>query len=289
MNILHAIFVQPLTNLLFLLVAYLPGHDFGVAVILLTALIRLILWPLASKQLHSQKALTALQPEVNRLKEKYKNDPTKFNSATMELYKEKEVNPFSSCLPLLIQLPFLIGIFYVFRPFADPAYANLANPNGIVGQLYPWLKSLPGVASYIASTKAVSTMFLGIIDLAKPNVYLAIIASAAQFVQSKMLLPKKDPNAPKDPSAAISTQMTYFFPIITFVIALSLPSALPLYWFVTTAFAIAQQYLVFHRDVEKIEEEAVIEVAQKQKDKNTLRLAQGGRKARGGKHASKRK
>lgn len=271
---LHAIFVQPLTNLLFLFVSYLPGHDFGVAVILLTAFIRLILWPLASKQLHSQKALTAIQPEVNRLKEKYKNDPQKFNAATMELYKEKEVNPFSSCLPLLIQLPFLIGIFYVFRPFVDPAYANLSNPHGIVGQLYPFIKNLPAIKSYIASTASVSTMFLGTIDLAKPNVYLAILAAIAQFIQSKMLLPKKDPNAPKDASTAITSQMTYFFPIITFVIALRLPSALPLYWFVTTAFAIFQQYLVFHRDVEAIEEEAVIETTKSKK---------------AGKNASKRK
>jgi YidC/Oxa1 family membrane protein insertase len=272
---LHAIFVQPLTNLLFLFVSYLPGHDFGVAIILLTAFIRLILWPLASKQLHSQKALTAIQPEVNRLKAKYKNDPTKFNAATMELYKEKEVNPFSSCLPLLIQLPFLIGIFYVFRPFANAAYADLANPNGIVGQLYPAIKNLPGVASYISSTKAVSTMFFGVVNLAKPNVYLAIVAAAAQFFQSKMLLPKKDPNAPRDASAAISAQMTYFFPVMTFAIALTLPSALPLYWIVTTAFAILQQYLVFHRDVEAIEKEAVIETAKKPK--------------KAGKNASKRK
>jgi YidC/Oxa1 family membrane protein insertase len=266
---LHAIFVQPLTNLLFLLVSYLPGHDFGVAVILLTAIIRLILWPVASKQLHSQKALTALQPEVNRLKEKYKNDPTKFNSATMELYKEKEVNPFSSCLPLLIQLPFLIGIFYVFKPFADPAYANLSNPNGIVGQLYPFIKALPGVSSFIASTPAVSTMFFGVIDLAAvktiPNLVMGVMAGVLQFIQSKMLLPKKVPGAPKDPSAAISAQMTYLFPIMTVWIAYILPAALPLYWIVTTSFAILQQYLVFHHDVEQIEEEAVIETAKKSK------------------------
>jgi YidC/Oxa1 family membrane protein insertase len=281
---LHAIFVQPLTNLLFLLVAYLPGHDFGVAVILLTALIRLILWPLASKQLHSQKALTAIQPEVNRLKEKYKDDPTKFNTATMELYKEKEVNPFSSCLPLLIQLPFLIGIFYVFRPFAAEAYANLSNPNGIVGQLYPFIKGLPAVKSYIAGNQAISTMFFGLVDLAKPNMVLAAVASIAQFVQSKMLLPKKVEGAAKDPSAAISAQMTYFFPIITFMIALSLPSALPLYWSVTTGFAILQQYLVFHHDVEQIEEEAA-----KETKKNTPKNIKGAVKKQGGKHASKRK
>jgi YidC/Oxa1 family membrane protein insertase len=282
---LHAIFVQPLTNLLFFFVAYLPGHDFGIAIILLTAFIRLILWPLASKQLHSQKALTAIQPEVNRLKEKYKNDPTKFNQATMELYKEKEVNPFSSCLPLLIQLPFLIGIFYVFRPFALPAYADLSNPHGIVGQLYPFVKNLPAVKSYISSTAVVSTMFLGFVDLAKsvgkpisdyiPNLVLAALAAAAQFVQSKMLLPKKDPNAPRDPSAAISAQMTYFFPVMTFAIAFTLPSALPLYWLVTTLFAILQQYLVFHHDIDQIEEEAAIETERKPK--------------KVGKHASKRK
>lgn len=256
---LHSIFVQPFTNFLMLLVAYLPGHDFGVAVILLTVVIRAILWPLAAKQLHSQKSLTAIQPEVNRLKEKYKDDPQKFNQATMELYKEKDVNPFSSCLPLLIQLPFLIGIFYVFRPFVNASYAIVANPHGVVGQLYPYVKSLPGMQSYLSGIKIVSTNFLGLINLAKPNVVLAIVAAASQFIQSKMLLPKKDPNAPKDPSTAITAQMTYFFPVMTFAIALTLPSALPLFWSVTTIFAIIQQYLVFHRDVETVEEEAIVE------------------------------
>jgi hypothetical protein len=90
---------RPLLNVLFFFSAVIPGHDFGIAVILLTVFVRLILWPLAQKQLHSQKKLNAIQPEVNRLKKKYEKDPQKFNAAVMELYKEKETNPFSSCLP----------------------------------------------------------------------------------------------------------------------------------------------------------------------------------------------
>jgi YidC/Oxa1 family membrane protein insertase len=286
-NILHAIFVQPFTNLLMFLVAYIPGHDFGVAVIILTAVIRLVLWPLAASQLHSQKKLTAIQPEVNKLKEKYKDDPQKFNQATMELYKEKEVNPFSSCLPLLVQLPFLIGIFYVFRAFASENYAVVANGSGIVTQLYPFVKSLPQMQNYLAGVKTISTNFLGAINLAKPNIYLAGVAAVAQFIQSKMLLPKQDPNTPKDPASSVTNQMVYFFPAITFVIALTLPSALPLFWIVTPAVAILQQYLVFHRDVEAVEEEAAVETGQNNKE--TLRLAQGGGKPRRKKHAGKRR
>lgn len=246
----ETIIVQPLLNVLFFFYAAVPGHDFGIAVILLTLFVRLALWPLAQKQLHSQKALSAIQPEVNKLKEKYKNDPQKFNAAVMELYKEKEVNPFSSCLPTLLQLPFLFGLFYVFNKFRDPNFIKVVTDSGILTQIYPFLKDASFFKPFIESIKEVNTQMFGLLDLAKPNIYLGVLAGALQFVQSKMLMPKKQEN---DTASAVTSQMTYLFPILTIFIAISLPAALPLYWSVTTLFAIGQQYLVMHRDVETLE------------------------------------
>lgn len=242
--------VQPLLNILFVIDAALPGNDFGIAVIILTILIRFALYPLAKKQLHSQKALSDLQPEVNKLKEKYKKDPQKLQAATMELYKEKEVNPFGSCLPLLIQMPFLIGLFYVFLKFKDEAFLALTN-EGILGQIYPFVQNLSFVQSYIAENEVISTSLLGLVNLAEPFLPLAILAGALQFVQSKMLTPKKKGD---DAAANVMAQMVYIFPVLTIFIALNLPAALPLYWSVTTLFAIAQQYLTIHHDVEELEE-----------------------------------
>jgi YidC/Oxa1 family membrane protein insertase len=255
----EALIVRPLLNILFFFYAVTPGHDFGVAVILLTAAVRLILWPLAAKQLHSQKAMTAIQPEVKKIQEKYKSDPQKMNAAVMELYKEKEVSPFSSCLPLILQLPILFGFFYVFRKFGNPAFLQM-NSSGILSQIYPFVQNIAPVKAFIAANSVVNTTFFGLVDLAKPNLILGVIAGALQFVQSKMLMPKTQE---KDAASAITTQMTYLFPVLTVFIAATLPSALPLYWTVTTLFAILQQYLVMHRDVETLENTNVTKPSKK--------------------------
>lgn len=246
----NTIIIQPLLNILLFFYAVIPGHDFGIAVILLTILVRLVLWPLASKQLHSQKKLSAIQPEVNRLKNKYKKDPQKFNAAVMELYKEKEVNPFSSCLPTLLQFPFLIGLFYVFLKFRNPEFLKL-TPEGILKDIYPFIQNFGPVKAFIEASDMVNTNFFGVMDLAKPSIVLAVAAGALQFVQSKMLMPKEKG---ADTQSALTSQMTYLFPVLTIVIAWNLPAALPLYWAVTTLFAVGQQYLVMHRDVEVLEE-----------------------------------
>lgn len=253
MNIFDLIIIQPLLNILFFFYSIVPGHDFGIAVILLTLFVRFALWPLAARQLHSQKAMNAIQPEVNKLKAKYKDAPQKFNASVMELYKEKEVNPFSSCLPTLLQLPFLFGLFYVFNKFRDPSFIKIAQDSGILTQIYPALKDASFIKPFILSIKEVNTNFFGLLDLAKPSIYLGVAAGALQFVQSKMLMPA---HQEKDTASAVTSQMTYLFPILTIMIAISLPAALPLYWSVTTLFAIGQQYLVMHKDVESLEKKS---------------------------------
>ncbi len=113
-NIFNLILYQPLLNFLILLYIYLPGHDFGVSVIVLTVVVKLILSPTSIKALRSQKKMAEIQPRLSEIQEKYKEDKEKQSRATMELYKEAKVNPFSGCFPLLIQLPILIALYQVF-------------------------------------------------------------------------------------------------------------------------------------------------------------------------------
>ena len=210
----------------------------------------MLLWPLSAKALHGQKAVQDLQPDIQALKKRYGKNKQEFNKAVMELYKEKGVNPFGSCAPTLFQLPFLLGMFYTFLMFRDPTFVSLADPNsGITAMLYEPVKNLPQVSTLLSAGGSINTMFLGVIDLATRSIPLALIASALQFVQTKMLTPHKN----KDQAQQAMSQMTYIFPVITFFFALSLPAALPLYWTVHSGFSIFQQYYIMHRDVTFLE------------------------------------
>src|SRR3989338_65550 len=113
-ELFNTILVQPLFNLLVFFYNLIPGHDLGMAIIVLTVVIKLVLYPLSRQSIRSQKALKDLQPKMDALKKQYKDNKEKQAKAMMELYKTEKVNPLSSCLPLLIQLPFLIAVFHVF-------------------------------------------------------------------------------------------------------------------------------------------------------------------------------
>ena len=146
----------------------------------------------------------------------------------MNLYKNKKVNPFSSCLPLLVQLPFFIAVFHVFRDGFE---------NG----------SLDLVYSFISKPESINSIAYGIIDLSQKSVPLAIAAGAAQFWQAKLTVGKSVSNPPtgqNDIQAAMNKQMLYFMPILTVVIGMTLPGGLALYWFVTTLFTVFQQNII---------------------------------------------
>lgn len=234
-NLFIIIFYKPILNLLVFLYNTISFGDFGVAIILLTVVIKLILWPLGKKAIKSQKSLQDLQPKIEELKKRY-SDKAELSRATMDLYKENKVNPFSSCLPLLVQLPFL---WAVYRVFSD-------GVNNKLDLVYP----------YIHRPELINTMFFGFIDLAKSNIPLAILAGLAQFVQAKMLITKKpavDSTGSKDESMAtiMNKQMLYFMPAITIFIGVSLPGGLTLYWFVLTALTALQQYITFYKKTDE--------------------------------------
>jgi YidC/Oxa1 family membrane protein insertase len=219
----YTIFYQPIYNLLIFLYNLVPGHDLGVAIILITLIIRLVLYPFSQKAIKSQKELQTIQPEIEKIKEKYKDDKEKMAPELMALYKERKINPFSSCLPTLIQLPFLIALYQVFL--------NGLTKDNSNGALYSFIQN-PGQLNIIA---------FGFINLASKNWIIAILAGAAQFWQSKMLMGKSQQTGM---SKIMTNQMIYFMPIFTIVIGGNLPAGLTLYWLFTTLFSILQQYMV---------------------------------------------
>jgi len=237
------VFIKPLTNLLIFLTNAVPGHDLGIAIIILTVIIRLVLYPLSKKAIQNQRALQAFQPELDKIKEKYKDDKDKQSKETLAFYQKHKINPLSSCLPLLIQMPILIALYWVFRH---------ATAGTVDALLYP----------FVHKPEVLNIKFLGLIDLTKPEVYfLPVLAGASQFYQSWMILSQakkdekrmglKDKKGPQDTATMITRQMNYIFPIVTVVFAASLPAAISLYWVITNLFSILQQYIIMKDDKER--------------------------------------
>jgi len=219
-----------------LLYVYIPGHDLGLAIIALTLIIRLILYPSYVQTLRAQQQLKSIQPEIDRVKDLHKEDKSKQSQELMRVYKENKVNPLGSCLPMIIQLPILFALYRVFMVGLNTESLNL---------LYGWFPHVPTTVNNIFLS------FTGVaalqIDLAAPNVYLAVIAGSAQLVQS-WLMTKFNPIKQGGGTAKIITmQMMYLFPIITVLIGLSLPAALALYWVATTVFTVIQQIIVMYQ------------------------------------------
>lgn len=230
-DLFRVVLYQPLLNLLVFIYNIIPGHDLGVAIILLTILVRLVLYPLSAKSVKSQKALSALQPELAKIKEKYPNNKEAQARATMEFYKQNKISPFSSCLPLLIQFPFLIAIYRVL--------VDGLNNSQVLNLLYP----------FVANPGSLNPDFLHFLNLGQKNIYLAVLAGLTQFWQSKMLMPKNKPSKSSgdnfsDIAANMSNQMVYIMPILTIFIAIGFPAGLSLYWVATTLFSIVQQWIV---------------------------------------------
>lgn len=246
----NTIIINPLLNLLMTIYALLPGHDFGIAIIILTLIIRFAMWPLTGKQLKSQKKMQALQPEIAKLKVKAAGDKTLENQLLMELYKEKEINPFSACLPLLVQFPFLIALFFVLKKTTLPI-------DQFSALLYAPVKNLPFMQQLLSGQVSYNPEFLGFISMAKPSAVFAVIAGITQYIQVKMITPKHvDPN---DQQAKMTSTMNYLFPVMTTFIAWKLPAALPLYWITGNAVAILQQWLIMRGETEKMEEAVIVE------------------------------
>jgi YidC/Oxa1 family membrane protein insertase len=248
--IFNQIVYQPVYNLLVCVYSVFSWEDFGIAIILVTLIIKAILIPLSRKQIESQKKMQELQPKIKELQEKYKNDKEKQSRALMEFYKENKANPFSGCLPMIVQLVFLIAIY---RVLFNISQSGLKVDTAL---LY----------SFVPDPGQINKMFLGIIDLSSalnlsqllprdiPHILLVLMAAGAQYFQTKMLMATKKAEtkqktqpaegAKPDFSEIMTKQMLYMGPLLTLFIGIKFPAGLALYWLVSTIFMIAQQYFL---------------------------------------------
>jgi YidC/Oxa1 family membrane protein insertase len=238
---------EPLLNGLLYIQKILPGHDLGLAIILLTILIKVALYIPSLSSIRASRQLQTLQPRLKAIQEKYKNDRETLAKEQMALYKESKVNPFASCLPLLIQIPFFIGLYQVFINGLKIDQEGILQAS-VLKHVYPFLRSY-------YETTSINTNFLGFLDLAKShglaNIVLAVVAGFAQFWQTKMLAAPKEPHIKeaRDESMASATtkQMTYILPAFTAYLTYTFPAGLGLYWVVQSLLTIAQQYIFLRR------------------------------------------
>jgi YidC/Oxa1 family membrane protein insertase len=232
--------VTPMTNVL-LWIYELVGHNFGIAIILFTILIRLITWPLTGKQLKGAQAMQELQQdkEWQEIQKKYKNNKEKLAQEQMRIYKERGISPFDSCLPTLIQFPIIIGLYQaIIRALASTPLALLK----LARSIYPFLN--------IASLIPLNSRFLWM-DLGRPEFVpfmgyhiptLAIVVAITTYIQSKMTMPAS--SSPGDQSAAMGNMMSLYMPLLLGYFALTFPSGLSIYFVTTNLLGILQYTLM---------------------------------------------
>lgn len=263
--------VQPIFNLLTLIYALVPGHNFGIALIIFTIIVRIMLWPLIKKQLHHAKITRQLQPKLKEIKKATKGDKQAEQRLMMELYKEHGINPFGSLGIMIIQLPILMALFFGVSKLVNDRTQLLSLSYDTVLNL-PWMKVIAADLSKFDMT------LLGIVDLSKhplhngslyiPGLILALLSAFVQFLTSKqVMISDKDARSvrailkdasngkeadPTEMNAALMKLMIYLIPIISLVGFVKVASALSLYWFIGGLIAYFQQRKILGQDLEEL-------------------------------------
>jgi YidC/Oxa1 family membrane protein insertase len=266
--------VQPLFNLLVLIYALVPWHNFGFSLVIFTIIIRLLLWPLVKKQLHQAKAMRALQPELKKIKKAANKDRQKESQMLMELYKERGINPFATFPILIVQLIVLIGLYSGLRKV-------ITDPHSLVTFAYPSLQHLPWMQTLAHNIHQFDNTLFGVVDLSRaalntgggiywPAMLIVLGSAVAQYYQSKQLLPQtKDQRSLRqilksagageqadqaEVNAAVGRSTRYLLPVMIFLFTVNIASALSLYWLVGGVVAFIQQSIVLNRDEEEMED-----------------------------------
>ena len=269
--------VQPIFNLLVLIYALIPGHNFGLAIILFTIVVRLLMWPIVKKQLRQTKITRQLQPELKRIKKEAAGDRAKESQMMMELYKERGVNPFGTLPVLIIQMIVLIGLY-------SGLIKVIHDPHQIVQFAYAPLQHLGWLQHIAGNIHAFDNSLFGFVDLSRaalspkgvywPALVLVLLSALTQFVSSKQLMPVdkdarklrhilRDAGAGKQAdqaeiNAAMARSTQYILPVMILLFTINIAAALSLYWFVGGLVAYLQQ-----RAALKEETEDLVEVADK--------------------------
>jgi len=227
---------EPLYNGLVFFVDIIPSHDVGLAVIALTIIVRFILFPLSRRAIETQIQMKKIAPEVEALKEKFKDKREEQGRAILALYRERGVRPFASFALLLVQLPILIGLYWVF------SHGGLPEVNAAL--LY----------SFVPVPESIEMVFLGIIAMDGHSILLAVLAGVTQFVYTRLSTGKRTPVAQPagasfsaDMTRSFDLQVRYILPVMVGVISYYVVAAAPLYWATSNLFMIGQEYLMGRR------------------------------------------
>jgi YidC/Oxa1 family membrane protein insertase len=267
------IIVQPIFNLLVLVYALLPGHNFGIALIIFTIIIRLLLWPLVKRQLHQTKAMRKLQPEMKRIKKEAKGNRQKESQMLMELYKEQGINPLGTFPILIVQFIILIGLYSGLRRV-------ISNSHNLVTFAYPSLQHLSWMQRLAHNSHLFDNTLFGVVNLSRsalgagglyvPAMIIVLGSAVAQFYQSKQLLPTtkdsrslrsimKDAGSGRqadqsEVNAAVGQSTRFLLPVMIFLFTVDIASALSLYWLTGGIVAFIQQSIVLREDETEMEE-----------------------------------
>jgi len=269
------IIVQPIFNLLVFIYAMIPGHNFGLAVILFTIVVRMLMWPLVKKQLHQVKLMRKIQPELKKIKKAAAGDKRKESMLMMELYKERGINPFGQIGVLFLQIPILLGLYAGLQRV-------LHDPHNLVSFAYPFLQHLSWMKDLSANIHLFDATLFHVVDLTRSALgdhgvywpaFLIVTASAlAQYFQAKQLSPdtqdsrsirtilregKQGKQADQtEVNAAMARSTRFLLPALVFLFTIHLPAALSLYWLVSGLVAFAQQSIILKEDTTEMEASA---------------------------------
>lgn len=264
--------VQPIFNLLVFIYAVIPGHNFGLAIILFTIVIRLLMWPLIKKQLHQVKLMRKVQPELKRIKKAAAGDKRKESTMMLELYKERGINPFAQIGVLLLQVPILFGLYIGLQKVVK-------DPEAIISFAYPFLQDFSWLKELGSNIQQFDITLFGVVDLTRaalssngiywPALLIVTASAVAQYYQSKQLAPddkdarglrtilrdaKRGKQADQsEVNAAMSRNMRFLLPAMIFIFTINLASALSLYWLVSGIVAFIQQSIVLKEDTNEME------------------------------------
>lgn len=273
MNIFELVVVQPIFNLLIGLYSFIPGRDFGVAIILFTIIVRFMIYPLTRSMLHQSRAMQKLQPELVKIKKNANGNRQLEAAQMMDLYKKHNVNPFRSIGILLIQLPIFIALYQVIQIFT-------LHRDQIAKFTYDFLETIPAIQSLIQNPASFNEKLLNVVDLVRPAIHsgkvdifliaLAVVAGITQYIMSKQTMPQNSQtkrlrdimNEAADGkeadqaeiNAIVMGKMTKILPFMMVLIMISVPGALALYYAVSNIVAVAQQHYLLKQDETELEE-----------------------------------
>lgn len=279
--------VQPIFNLLVFIYALLPGHNFGLAIIIFTIVVRLLMWPLVKKQLHQTKVMRRIQPELKKIKKAAAGDKQKESVMVMALYKEYGVNPLGSIGVLLLQFPILIGLY-------SGLHRLIVDNKEIIDFSYPFVQHMSWMQHLAHNIHMFDATLFGVVDLTRaangpkgfylPAFIIVVGSAVVQYFTSKQLMPSdKDARSLRDifksagegkqadqaeVNAAIGRSTRFLLPAMIFIFTINIASGLGLYWLISGLVAYTQQAFIFKRD--EVELEASINKGDAKKDSSKI-------------------